>query len=137
VTPEAARPGPLNATLVSAKPNAATAKPEPLKAIARIQDVTVRGSLATSIVQRAMERARPRLSACYAQAAKAAGRNAFGSMNVEVEFDERGRAHWSRADGGALPGLDRCVNGVAANLIAAQAPDTGTVKAIWRVSFER
>jgi hypothetical protein len=122
---------------VAARPIAAAAKPEALQAVARIQDVTVRGSLATSIVQRAMERARPRLSACYAQTAKAAGRNAFGSMAIEVEFDERGRAHWSRAAGGALPGLDRCVNEVAGNLIATQAPDTGTVRATWRVSFER
>jgi hypothetical protein len=112
-------------------------RPEPLAAVPRIDDVSVRGSLATSVVQRAMDRARPLLSACYAQAAKAAGRNGFGSMQITVEFDERGRARRAHADGGVLPGLDRCVAQVAANLVAAQAPDTGTVRATWRVSFER
>jgi hypothetical protein len=135
--PQATAPSHSDAILAPTKKIPTRARQETLTAVARIDDVNVRGSLATSVVQRAMDRARPLLSACYAQAAKAARRNGFCSMKIRVEFDERGRARRALADGAALPGLDRCVAQVAANLVAAQAPDTGTVRATWRVSFEQ
>jgi serine/threonine-protein kinase len=120
-----------------AKPVETLAVSEPLQASARIHDVAVRGSLATSVVERALRRVRPQLSACYARAAQAAGRNGFGQVTIDVEFDERGRARRARADGGALPGLDACVSEVAGRVATRQAPDTGTVKATWTVAFER
>jgi hypothetical protein len=100
-----------------------------------IRELTVRGSLATSEVRRAVERIRAQLAACYTRAAQAAGRNAFGELSVEVEIDERGRAHVPRASGGALPGLDACVAGAAAKIVSGRPPDTGTVKASWKVAF--
>jgi serine/threonine-protein kinase len=142
VTPEIAAPPPTAPapTAPAAPPanaKAALEKTGPLQASAHIKDVTVRGSLATSVVQRAIDRIRPQLDACYERSAKSAGRNEYGALSVEVELDERGRAHSASAVGGALPGLDRCVADVASRLIARQAPDTGTVKATWQVAFER
>jgi serine/threonine protein kinase len=109
--------------------------PRPLRASARIDDLTVRGSLTTSEVRRAVERIRPQLNACYTRVARAAGRNGYGAMNVEIEIDERGRAHAPRASGGALPGLDVCVAQAAGRIVSGRPPDTGTVKASWKVAF--
>jgi hypothetical protein len=100
-----------------------------------IRELTVRGSLATSEVRRAVDRIRAQLTACYARAAKAANRNGFGELSVEVEIDERGRAHGPRATGGTLPGLDACVAGAAGKIVSSRPPDTGTVKALWKVAF--
>jgi hypothetical protein len=119
------------------KPAETRAASEPLQASARIHDLAVRGSLATSVVERAIRRVRPQLATCYARAAQAAGRNGFGQVKIDVEFDERGRARRAQADGGALPGLDACVSQVAGRVATGQAPDTGTVKATWAVAFER
>jgi serine/threonine protein kinase len=107
----------------------------PLAAAARIDSVVVRGSLATSVVSRAVERIRPQLTACYARAAAAAGHNGFGEVVVEVTLDERGRAQSPRATGGALPGLAACVAEAASKLASDRPPDTGTVKASWKVVF--
>lgn len=108
---------------------------EPLTASVRIADLTVRGSVATSVVERAIQRARSGFSDCYGHSARATGRNGYGPVHVEVEFDEYGRARRPRADGGALPGLDRCMTEVAGRLVTSSPPDTGTVKASWRVDF--
>ena len=94
----------------------------------------MRGSLATSEVRRAVERLEPQLAACYTRAAKLAGHARVGVLSVEVEIDERGRAHAPHATGGALPGLDGCV-ARAVGKLAARPPDTGTVKALWKVAF--
>ena len=48
-------------------------------------------------------------TACYAQAARAAGRTGFGELAVEVELDERGACPCAARQGRGLPGLDRCV----------------------------
>jgi hypothetical protein len=109
--------------------------PRPLRASTRIGDLTVRGSLTTSEVRRAVDRIRPQLDACYTRVARAAGRNGYGAMTVEIEIDERGRAHAPRASGGALPGLDACVAQVAGRVVSGRPPDTGTVKASWKVAF--
>jgi hypothetical protein len=95
----------------------------------------VRGSLATSVVVRAVERVRSQFSACYARAANAAGRNGFGDVSVDVQLDERGRAQSPRAYGDSLPGLATCVAEVAGKLASDRPPDTGTVKASWKVVF--
>jgi serine/threonine protein kinase len=131
--------GEVSAPPRQAEPSpAAPAKPEPavpLRAQAAVQGVTVRGSLATSVVARAVERIRSQFVACYARAATAAGRNGFSEVIVEVQLDERGRATSPRATGGALPGLAACVADAAGKVATDRPPDTGVVKAGWKVVF--
>lgn len=107
----------------------------PLRARVSGSDFVVHGSLATSVVRRAAERLNSQLAACYAQAATTAGHNAFGAVAVEIEIDEHGRARGAQVHGAELPGLGSCVAQVAARIAADRAPDTGTVKASWKVSF--
>jgi hypothetical protein len=107
----------------------------PLRARAQSTDVTVHGSLANSVVRRAVERLTAQLSACYAKAAAAVGHNAFGTLEVEVEIDEHGRARGAQVHGAPLPELGTCVAQTASRLAADRPPDTGTVKASWKVAF--
>jgi hypothetical protein len=89
----------------------------------RIDGLEVRGSLATSEVRRALERVRPQLTACYARTPAA------GTLRIEVDIDERGRARSPRSVGAAPAELARCVTQIAAKLVSGSPPDTGTVKA--------
>ncbi|HKP59965.1 MAG TPA: protein kinase [Polyangiales bacterium] len=107
----------------------------PLEARPSIGDVTIRGSLPTSWVRRAAERIRPQLAACYARAAQGAGKNQFGTLTVDLEIDERGRARSPAARGSGLAGLNDCVAEAAGKVICERAPDTGTVHASFKVIF--
>jgi serine/threonine protein kinase len=107
----------------------------PLEARSNIGDVTIRGSLPTSWVRRAAERIRPQLAGCYGRAAQAAGRNQFGTLTVDLEIDERGRARTPSARGSTLAGLNECVAEAAGKVICERAPDTGTVHASFKVIF--
>jgi serine/threonine protein kinase len=120
-------------------PDTATApqprKPVPLAAHARTSELVVHGSVATSVVRRAIERMTAQLEACYARSAVAAGRNGFGASQVEIEIDEHGRAREARAQGAPLRGLDACVAQAARSLVADRPPDTGRVQASFKVAF--
>jgi hypothetical protein len=107
----------------------------PLEAKSAIGEVTFRGPLPSSSVRRAIERINPQLTACYARAAQAAGKNQFGSVAVELEIDERGRARSPSAHGAKLAGLNECVAEAASRVISDRAPDTGTVHASFKVIF--
>jgi hypothetical protein len=114
------------------------AEPEPnlpLEAKSAIGEVTFRGPLPSSSVRRAVERINSQLTACYARAARAAGKNQFGSVMVELEIDERGRARSPTARGAKLAGLNECVAEAASRVISDRAPDTGTVHASFKVIF--
>jgi hypothetical protein len=124
-----------SAAVAADRPERPEIQNHPLEAHSGIGDVTIRGSLPTSWVRRAAERIRPQLSACYARAAQTAGRNQFGSLTVEVEIDERGRARGGNAHGSSLPGLNDCVAEAAGKVICERAPDTGTVHASFKVTF--
>jgi hypothetical protein len=115
-------------------PSPAEAAPGPLVAKAAIGAIELRGSMPNSQVRRALDRIRPQLSACYARAAQAAGKNKFGSLDVELEIDERGRARGAHARGSDLSGLNGCV-AEAAGKVISEAPDTGTVRASFKVLF--
>jgi hypothetical protein len=107
----------------------------PLEAKATIGEVTSRGSMPTSLVRRAIERINPQLAQCYARTAQAVGKNGFGSVTVEVDLDERGRARSPSAHGGKLSGLNDCVAEAAGKVISDRAPDTGTIHASFKVIF--
>jgi hypothetical protein len=133
---------PSSAKLAASSVPTATPRPPPraepalpLQATVQIQAVTVRGSLPTSLVRRAVERIRPQLASCYSRAAHAVGHNGFGELSVEVQIDERGRARNPHANGAALPQLNACVADAASKLVSEKAPDTGTVNASWKVAF--
>lgn len=137
--PRTAEGPPAAAAATGSEPSApsgpAPAPELPLSARALLQGISVRGSLATSVVVRALERIRSQLSSCYARAASAAGHNGFGEVFVEIQLDERGRAQNPTATGGSLPGLSACVADAASKLATDRPPDTGTVKAGWKVVF--
>jgi serine/threonine protein kinase len=129
-------PEPPTKTVAPPAPTPARVDPAlPLRATVQVQGITVRGSLPTSLVRRAVERLRPQLAACYARAAHLAGRNGFCELSVEVQIDERGRARKPTSHGGTLPQLDACVADAASKLVSEKAPDTGTVSASWKVAF--
>jgi hypothetical protein len=135
-TPAAAPP--VSAAPKSAAPAKAAvskAPPPPLAARATVSELVVHGSLATSVVRRAVDRLLSQLEACYERAALAAGRNGFGSSHVALEIDEHGRARSAVSRGAALPGLDACVMQRANGLSADRAPDTGRVQAAFKLVF--
>jgi serine/threonine-protein kinase len=109
--------------------------PASFHARAQSDDLVVHGSLPTSVVRRAVDRLATSLAACYTRVATAAGRNVFGALNVEIEIDEHGHARDAQVSGAQLPGLGSCVAQAAAHLAADRAPDTGRVKASWKVVF--
>lgn len=104
------------------------ALPKPLKAQAKIQQLEVHGSLATSIVQRALERQVDNFESCYKAAAIRAGRNGFSNLAVEFEVDYRGHAREIKVRNGQLRGLDNCVARVIERVATDRAPDTGAVR---------
>jgi serine/threonine protein kinase len=126
-------PGPRSTTGEKVGAPAPTA--HALKSKTAIRALEVRGSLATSDVRRAIARMTSELGVCYSRAATGAGRDGFGEVRVEVTLDERGRAQNPHAEGAALPGLDACVARAMGRLVSTRAPDTGTVKANFRVAF--
>jgi hypothetical protein len=107
----------------------------PLSANVQIDAFSIRGSLPTSQVRRAVERIRPSFASCYKQAAQAAGHHGFGELIVDVRIDERGRASAPRVHGGKLPRLDACVADAVSKVICEKAPDTGTVLASWKITY--
>lgn len=140
---KAAPRGPDASNSTGASPSAAReeSKPNkaevelPLEARTAIGEVTIRGSMPTSLVRRAVERINPQFAACYAHAAQAAGKNQFGAITVEVDLDERGRARSPAARGGKLSGLNECVAEASSKVISDRAPDTGTIHASFKVIF--
>jgi serine/threonine-protein kinase len=107
--------------------------PLPDKANPRVSEVQVKGSLATSQVRRGIERIKGATESCY-RAALAARPSTIGELDVEVVFDERGRARSARVAGAAPSSLQRCVESASLR-IAVPPPDTGTVTATWKVSL--
>jgi serine/threonine protein kinase len=129
--------GAASAAREETKPEKPDQANQPLEARSAIGEVTIRGSMPTSSVRRAVERINPQLAACYARAAQAAGKNQFGSVTVELEIDERGRARSPAARGAKLSGLNECVAEAASKVISDRAPDTGTIHASFKVIFSQ
>lgn len=106
----------------------------PLRAAASLVDLDVRGSLSSASVRHGVERVRPALAGCYAQAAQRAGHNGFGRVQLRFTIDETGRARAPKVDETALPGLSECLRTAIGKLVC-QAPDTGTVQAQLALDF--
>jgi tRNA A-37 threonylcarbamoyl transferase component Bud32 len=106
-----------------------------LAARAAIGSLAVDGSLADVEIRRALERVRPRLAGCYRTAARVAGRDAAGGVQVSFEVDENGRASGIHAGHAPLPGLSECVSGAVSAVRSRIAPDVGRVRVSFLVSF--
>lgn len=117
-------------------PAALLVSSQPLRLVqAEVQthDLAVRGSLAPSVVRRALQRVEPQLRACQ-QARTDAGRSPI-ELDVQVEFDERGRViapHVTSAGGAAL---NACVADATRRIALSVAPDTGVVRAGWKLTL--
>ena len=117
------------------KPKQSATSTAPLRARARIAGLEVQGSLATSVVRRALARGVSDYAACYRTAATRARKNAFGQVQVSFDIDLRGRIRHVRTGTSGLPGLAACVGKVTSRLATNRQPDTGTVKASFEVAF--
>ncbi|HET8935261.1 MAG TPA: hypothetical protein VFN67_17555, partial [Polyangiales bacterium] len=109
----------------------------PLHAAAKVDGLVVRGPLSAANVRRSIERVRPTLTECYADAARRAGHNRYSQVRVVVTIDEAGRVKTSPKVEGAqlLPGFGACLSSAFSKLVC-QAPDTGTAKASILLAFE-
>ena len=72
---------------------------------------------------------------CYQTAARAAGRNDFGSVTVSFNIDEAGGVRSGKAGSHALPGLSNCIGDALKRVRSDQKPDVGIVKVEAQVSF--
>jgi hypothetical protein len=126
-------PAPAPARPPAATRSAAPAPPAP--ASVSIADLTVRGPLATSVVEQGIARVEPDLRACYAGAAAAAHRGGAGGVRVQLVVDETGHAREVSAAGGPLPGLAGCVREAASRIRSRLAPDVGVARVAFTVTF--
>jgi serine/threonine protein kinase len=111
-------------------------KPAPMgkwKRMAQVRDLAVSGSVTTSVVRRAVERIHTRVAACDVPNAGVSWEPT--ELEIDVVFDERGRARDPRTRGASSAALRACVADATANIVLAQPPDTGLAKASWRVAF--
>jgi len=117
-----------------------TPKPEPvpapkLEASVSASVVSVQGSLPQGPIKRGLKRVVDDYRACYRKAARSAGRDWSGKVNVGFIIDVDGRARSASASGGGLPGLDGCVRSASSRIRSSSRPDTGTVKVQVSVRF--
>jgi hypothetical protein len=117
----------------STKEPAPEAQPIKLLDQARLFDLEVKGSLATSQVRRGVDRTKREQRACYRAATRSSLPTDLNELTVEIEIDERGRARSARVTGDAPVALKGCIE-KAAQRISVAPPDTGTVVASWKVS---
>jgi len=111
-------------------------KPAPvLDAAVQVSVTDVKGSLPQGPVRQGVQRVADDYRVCYRQAAKKAGRDWAGSVNVSFTLDVDGRARSPSAVGGGLPGLDACVRTASARIRSSTRPDTGTVAVKVAVRF--
>ncbi len=132
--PVTAAPRPQTVVPATSRPATAAAPTGPLEASVSITGLSVGGGFSSSKVRSSIERVQGRFASCYAEAARSAGRNGAGTVNVSLTLDESGHATGVGARGDPVPGLSRCVRGVAQR-ISTSAPDTGTVDVSFGVQF--
>jgi tRNA A-37 threonylcarbamoyl transferase component Bud32 len=94
-----------------------------------LDGLSVRGSLTTAQVKRALDRVSQAVRGCYGPSAKQAGRSPKVALRTRFEIDEtqHARAIQTTPAGGDLPGLSACVDRALLGLWSEQAPDVGTV----------
>ena len=111
------------------------ARPQRLEATATVATTTVQGALTRSEVDRALQRVVPSFRACYATAARSAGRNAPATLKLTFTLDETGLAQSAEAAAAALPGLSDCLREAARQVRTQVRPDVGVVYVTAAVTF--
>ncbi|HEX3477495.1 MAG TPA: serine/threonine-protein kinase [Kofleriaceae bacterium] len=102
--------------------------PGSLDAMPVFEHLDVRGSLASSVVKRGMERQIGSLRACYQTAARAGNATPAVDLQVSLEIDENGAATHVSTSGTGFGPLARCAASVLGGVHTQQAPDTGTAQ---------
>jgi len=132
-------PAPIAASVASPAPAPA---PAPTPAIAPtfsaravVSGLTLDGALSRSALARAIEAQRPTLEACYADASRAAHRDAAVGATVQLEIDVDGRARVLAVGALGLPGLGACAGSALGRMRLKDRPDTGTVLASFHLAF--
>jgi hypothetical protein len=119
---------------VSTAPPTVSRRPN-FDAAVRIVGLSVRGALAETEVRRGIERASGAFRQCYVTRSRAADRDGYGEVRVELTLSDLGRARGVSARGGSLPGLASCVQDSARSIASSRRPDAGEVQTSFRVAF--
>ncbi len=109
-------------------------RPYPPLGMLSTERIDVRGSVATSIVRRAIERLRPQLVDCYRRHPAPQRPRENTTAHVQLTIDEVGRVRNPRVRGASSPSLEDCLQQVTAKLVSGP-PDTGTVKVSWDMRY--
>jgi serine/threonine-protein kinase len=106
-----------------------TPSPRPTTARITLADLSVRGSLTSASIRRALDRVVPAIRACYAAAT-----HPPAELRVRLEIDESQRAR-DVAIAGAPTELSRCVQRAFAGVRTDAAPDVGTEDVVLAVRY--
>jgi eukaryotic-like serine/threonine-protein kinase len=142
ITPPAESPGEPPVATAEPAPGAggsasapAPAGPGSLDAVPAFDHLDVKGSLASSVVKRGMERQLGSLRTCYQSAARAGNATPAVDLQVSLEIDENGAATHVMTSGTGFGSLARCAAGVLGEIHTQQAPDTGTAQVSVLIRF--
>ena len=127
ITPPAGPSGPATAP--------APVGPGSLDAVPALDNLDVKGSLASSVVKRSMERQLGSLRTCYQAAARAGNATPPVELKVSLEIDENGAATHVMTSGTGFGSLASCAAGVLGEIHTQQAPDTGTAQVSVLIRF--
>jgi serine/threonine-protein kinase len=109
--------------------------PGSLDAVPAFDQLDVKGSLASSVVKRGMERQLGSLRTCYQTAARAGNATPAVDLQVSLEIDENGAATHVITSGPEFGSLAHCAAGVLGGVHTQQAPDTGTAQVSVLIRF--
>jgi serine/threonine protein kinase len=107
---------------------AAPIGPGSLDAVPAFDNLDVKGSMASSVVRRGMERHLSSLRTCYQSAARAGNATPAVDLRIRFEIDENGAATHVTTSGTGFGSLASCAAHVLGGVHTQQAPDTGTAQ---------
>jgi len=130
-----AQPAPQPVAPPPRAPTPPPAAPQKLDAQATIVDLDVEGALGSGVIARMLSRATPALKSCYGEAAKRAGRNDFGALQVSLVIDEKGAVRQLSVGKHGLGDLSGCATDVLKRMRSERVPDVGTEQVRFKVAF--
>jgi hypothetical protein len=103
--------------------------------VPRVTRVSVDGSLPTSEIRTAIDRAQSPLRACYRSAARKAAKTPTLAIKISFEIDEARAARGVRVAGDTL-GVAGCVSDALSGIRTRVAPDVGIVVVTAVIKFD-